>query len=99
MWTNKTKQNKTKQNKTKQNKTKQNKTKQNNSVFPGWREKTAAERGKILRKLHDLMIENKDDLAKIITLECGKPLKEALGENMYSASFLDFFASEVFWFV
>uniref|UniRef100_A0A7M4E7X6 Succinate-semialdehyde dehydrogenase n=1 Tax=Crocodylus porosus TaxID=8502 RepID=A0A7M4E7X6_CROPO len=52
------------------------------------------ERSALLRKWYHLMIENKDDLAKIITAENGKPLKEAQGEILYSASFLEWFAEE-----
>lgn len=64
------------------------------SAFQSWRETTAKVRSDLLRKWFDLMIENKEDLAKIITAENGKPLKEALGEIMYSASFLEWFSEE-----
>ncbi|XP_062986526.1 succinate-semialdehyde dehydrogenase, mitochondrial [Elgaria multicarinata webbii] len=59
-----------------------------------WSAVSAKERAALLRKWYDLMIENKDDLAKIITAENGKPLKEAQGEILYSASFLEWFAEE-----
>ncbi|XP_042318514.1 succinate-semialdehyde dehydrogenase, mitochondrial [Sceloporus undulatus] len=59
-----------------------------------WGRASAKERGALLRKWHDLMIENKDSLARIITAENGKPLKEAQGEILYSASFLEWFAEE-----
>ncbi|XP_053102878.1 succinate-semialdehyde dehydrogenase, mitochondrial isoform X2 [Hemicordylus capensis] len=59
-----------------------------------WSEVSAKERSALLRKWYNLMIENKDDLAKIITAENGKPLKEAQGEILYSASFLEWFAEE-----
>ena len=59
-----------------------------------WRNTLAKERSGILRRWHDLMIENQEDLARIMTLEQGKPLAEARGEIVYSASFLDWFASE-----
>ena len=59
-----------------------------------WRNTLAKERSDILRRWHDLMSENKEDLARIMTLEQGKPLAEARGEIVYSASFLDWFASE-----
>ncbi|ERE77280.1 succinate-semialdehyde dehydrogenase [Cricetulus griseus] len=52
------------------------------------------ERSSLLRKWYDLMMENKDDLAKIITAESGKPLKEAQGEVLYSALFLEWFSEE-----
>ncbi len=59
-----------------------------------WRNTLAKERSDILRRWHGLMIENQEDLARIMTLEQGKPLAEARGEIVYSASFLDWFASE-----
>src|SRR4051812_14410318 len=46
-------------------------------AWPKWRKKTAKERSAILRKWHDLMIDNTDDLALIMTTEQGKPLAEA----------------------
>ncbi|XP_037748972.1 succinate-semialdehyde dehydrogenase, mitochondrial isoform X2 [Chelonia mydas] len=61
---------------------------------PGWSAAPAKERSVLLRKWYNLMMENKDDLAKIITAENGKPLKEAEGEILYSASFLEWFAEE-----
>jgi succinate-semialdehyde dehydrogenase/glutarate-semialdehyde dehydrogenase len=48
----------------------------------------------VLRKWHDLMLENADDLALILTTEQGKPLAEAKGEIQYAASFLEWFAEE-----
>jgi len=65
-----------------------------NAAWPGWRAKTAKERAAILRKWHDLMLENADDLALILTTEQGKPLAEAKGEIGYAASFLEWFAEE-----
>ncbi|POR54497.1 succinate semialdehyde dehydrogenase [Paraburkholderia eburnea] len=65
-----------------------------NAAWPAWRAKTAKERSVILRKWHDLMIENADDLALILTTEQGKPLAEAKGEIGYAASFLEWFAEE-----
>jgi len=59
-----------------------------------WRAKTADERSKILRRWYDLQLENADDLAKILTLEQGKPLAEAKGEILYGASFIEWFAEE-----
>jgi succinate-semialdehyde dehydrogenase/glutarate-semialdehyde dehydrogenase len=59
-----------------------------------WRDLTAAERGTMLRRWHDLMLENQEDLARIMTAEQGKPLAEARGEIAYAASFLDWFAEE-----
>ena len=59
-----------------------------------WAAKTGKERSIILRKWYDLMISNKDDLAKILTAEMGKPLAEAIGEITYGASFVEWFAEE-----
>ncbi|MEX0583101.1 MAG: aldehyde dehydrogenase family protein, partial [Sneathiella sp.] len=63
-------------------------------AMPGWAGKTAKERATTLRKWHDLMLENTDDLAKIMTVEMGKPLAEAKGEVAYAASFIEWFAEE-----
>ncbi|XP_023555753.1 succinate-semialdehyde dehydrogenase, mitochondrial [Octodon degus] len=63
-------------------------------AFCGWRGVSAKERSSLLRKWYDLMMQNKDDLAKIITAESGKPLKEAQGEVLYSANFLEWFSEE-----
>ncbi|KII95315.1 hypothetical protein PLICRDRAFT_210504 [Plicaturopsis crispa FD-325 SS-3] len=63
-------------------------------AFPSWSKTTAKERHDILLKFFALMKENQDDLARIITLENGKTLTEAKGENAYSASFLEWFAEE-----
>jgi succinate-semialdehyde dehydrogenase / glutarate-semialdehyde dehydrogenase len=59
-----------------------------------WKEKTASERCAVLRRWYDLVIENSDDLARIMTLEQGKPLAEAKGEVIYGASFIQWFAEE-----
>jgi succinate-semialdehyde dehydrogenase/glutarate-semialdehyde dehydrogenase len=64
------------------------------AAWPAWRKKTAKERGAILRKWNDLMLENADDLALIMTAEQGKPLAESKGEIAYAASFLEWFAEE-----
>jgi succinate-semialdehyde dehydrogenase / glutarate-semialdehyde dehydrogenase len=63
-------------------------------AMPAWAKKTAKERALILRRWHDLMLENQDDLAKLMTAEQGKPLAESKGEIAYSASFLEWFAEE-----
>ena len=65
-----------------------------NAAWPAWRKKTAKERSALVRKLHDLMIANADDLALLMTTEQGKPLAEARGEVLYAASFLEWFAEE-----
>ncbi|KAG8705324.1 succinate semialdehyde dehydrogenase NADP+ linked [Ceratobasidium sp. 394] len=58
-------------------------------AFKTWSKTTAKERHDILRRLYQLMMDNNDDLGLIITLENGKPLAEAKGENAYSASFVE----------
>ncbi len=64
------------------------------SAWGSWRAKTGKERSVVLRKWNDLMLANADDLALIMTTEQGKPLPEARGEVVYSASFLEWFAEE-----
>jgi succinate-semialdehyde dehydrogenase/glutarate-semialdehyde dehydrogenase len=64
------------------------------TAFHPWRAKTAAERAKILRRWFELMMENQEDLARLMTLEQGKPLAEARGEIAYAASFIEWFAEE-----
>ena len=59
-----------------------------------WANRTGKERANILRRWFDLMMENSEDLAKILTAEQGKPLAEANGEIAYGASFIEFFAEE-----
>ena len=59
-----------------------------------WAKLTGKERGAILRKWFDLMMENSGDLGTILTAEQGKPLSEAVGEIGYGASFIEFFAEE-----
>ena len=63
-------------------------------AFPAWAAKTPKERGKILRKLADLMVANADDLGRLMTAEQGKPLAEAKGEVNYAASFYEWFGEE-----
>ncbi len=63
-------------------------------ALAGWRGQTAAARARILRRWYELMLENQDDLARIMTAEQGKPLAEARGEIVYAASFLEWFAEE-----
>ncbi|MEL0083420.1 MAG: NADP-dependent succinate-semialdehyde dehydrogenase [Gammaproteobacteria bacterium] len=64
------------------------------TAWPAWRKKTAKERSAILRRWFELMMENQDDLGKLMTLEQGKPLAEAKGEIAYGASFVEWFAEE-----
>lgn len=63
-------------------------------AWPAWRERTALERANALLRWHDLILAAKDDLARLMTLEQGKPLAEAAGEIAYSASFIRWFAEE-----
>ncbi len=65
-----------------------------NAAWKGWREKLAKERSIILRRWHDLILSNSEDLAAIMTAEQGKPLAEARGEIAYAASFIEWFAEE-----
>ncbi|MBA3903163.1 MAG: succinate-semialdehyde dehydrogenase (NADP(+)) [Rhodocyclaceae bacterium] len=64
------------------------------AALPAWRAKTAKERGALLRRWHDLIMANQEDLAVLMTLEQGKPLAEARGEVAYGASFIEWFAEE-----
>ncbi|MEZ5477350.1 MAG: NADP-dependent succinate-semialdehyde dehydrogenase [Thiolinea sp.] len=64
------------------------------AAWAGWRSRTAKERAGMLRCLFNLMLENQDDLARIMTLEQGKSLAEARGEIVYAASFIEWFAEE-----
>ena len=59
-----------------------------------WRRTPAKARAAVLRRLADMMNENREDLALIMTLEQGKPLAEAAGEITYAASFIEWFAEE-----
>jgi succinate-semialdehyde dehydrogenase/glutarate-semialdehyde dehydrogenase len=63
-------------------------------ALPAWRSKTGKERAQIMRQWFDLIIENTQDLATLMTLEQGKPLAEAAGEVAYGASFVEWFAEE-----
>ncbi len=64
------------------------------NAFGSWRKRTHAERAALLETWHDLMIENIEDLALILTKEQGKPLTEARGEIRYGASFVKWFSEE-----
>ncbi|MFM0231244.1 NAD-dependent succinate-semialdehyde dehydrogenase [Paraburkholderia sediminicola] len=63
-------------------------------AFPTWRAMTAKERGARVRRWGELMLEHRDALAELLTLEQGKPLAEARGEVGYAASFFEWFAEE-----
>jgi len=64
------------------------------AAFPAWSQKTAKERSGILRRWYELMIAHQEELAQLITAECGKPIAESRGEVIYGASFLEWFAEE-----
>lgn len=63
-------------------------------ALPAWRQLTAKERGIKLRRWFELIIENQQDLAKIMTFEQGKPFPEALGEVTFGASYIEWYAEE-----
>jgi len=63
-------------------------------AFAIWSSMLPQQRSKILRSWFELMLEHKEDLARIMTLEQGKPISEARGEIDYGASFVEFFAEE-----
>src|SRR5574343_1252612 len=64
------------------------------AAFPAWRDLAAKERGRVLRRWHDLVMANQEDLATLMTLEQGKPLAEARGEVAYGAGFIEWFAEQ-----
>ncbi|MFM9934885.1 MAG: NAD-dependent succinate-semialdehyde dehydrogenase [Novosphingobium sp.] len=61
---------------------------------PAWAAETAKARAAVLRRWHGLIMERQEDLAALVTAECGKPLAEARGEVAYGASFIEWFAEE-----
>ncbi|WP_324276740.1 aldehyde dehydrogenase family protein [Blastococcus brunescens] len=63
-------------------------------ALPAWRALLAKERGRILRRWFDLIIDHQEDLAQILTAEQGKPYKEALSEVVSGAQFIEWFAEE-----
>lgn len=63
-------------------------------ALPAWKRLLAKERSRLLRRWYELMIENRDDLALIMTAEQGKPLAEAAGEIEYAAGYVEFYAEE-----
>lgn len=62
--------------------------------FPAWRALMADERAEVLMRWYDLILQHKEDLARLMVLEEGKPLADALGEIDYGASFIRWFAEE-----
>src|SRR5262249_18985421 len=65
-----------------------------NAAFSAWSQKTGKERAVVLRRWFDLMMENQEDLAPLMTLKQGKPLAESKGEVAYAAAFLEWFGEE-----
>ncbi len=65
-----------------------------NVALPAWKSKTAAQRAAVLSRWHALIMENEAVLGELMTLEQGKPLREARGEIGYAASFIEWFAEE-----
>lgn len=65
-----------------------------NVAFKSWKKKTAKERSVYLRNWFNLIVDNKDDLALLMTAEQGKPVAESAGEVMYGASFIEWYAEE-----
>lgn len=63
-------------------------------AFASWSKETAYVRSDMLKRLNELMLENTEELAKIMTLEMGKPISESRGEVKYAASFIEWFAEE-----
>ncbi len=64
------------------------------SAFQAWREKTGKERSAVLRLWYELIMAEQEALARLLTMEQGKPLAEARGEIAYGASFIEWFAEE-----
>ncbi|PON26813.1 succinate-semialdehyde dehydrogenase [Trichoderma gamsii] len=65
-----------------------------NDAFQSFRKVSPQERSRLLRRWYDLMVENAEDIAKIITLENGKALTDARGETTYAANFFKWFSEE-----
>lgn len=64
------------------------------TAFKTWSKRLAKDRANVLRKWYDLVMANKEDIARILTAEQGKPFAEALGEVVYAASFIEYYAEE-----
>ncbi|MQP67256.1 succinate-semialdehyde dehydrogenase [Niveispirillum sp. SYP-B3756] len=65
-----------------------------NAALPAWKARTAKDRAALMMRWHDLILAAKEDLARLLTLEQGKPLDEARGEIGYGLSFIEWFAQE-----
>ena len=63
-------------------------------AFPSWRSQSGRQRGRILHRLFDLIVENKEDIGKIITAENGKATPDAQGEALFAAGFFEWFSEE-----
>jgi succinate-semialdehyde dehydrogenase/glutarate-semialdehyde dehydrogenase len=64
------------------------------AAFPAWKATPARERARLLKRWHALILENQEDLARLISREQGKPLAEGRGEVLYAASYVEWFAEE-----
>ncbi|MEN3291039.1 MAG: succinate-semialdehyde dehydrogenase / glutarate-semialdehyde dehydrogenase [Burkholderiales bacterium] len=64
------------------------------AAFPAWRNTLARERAFLLKKWHALILENKQGLAELISVEQGKPIAESMGEVAYAAAYVEWFAEE-----
>ncbi len=65
-----------------------------NDAWPAYRDLPAKERSSLMKQWYALIIAHKDELARLMTMECGKVLQESLGEVEYGASFVEWFAEE-----
>ena len=63
-------------------------------ALPEWRAKSAKERAAVLRRWYELAMQHQEDLARLMTIEQGKPLVESRGEVVYAAAFLEWFGEE-----
>ncbi|WP_374471826.1 NAD-dependent succinate-semialdehyde dehydrogenase [Phenylobacterium sp.] len=64
------------------------------AAFPAWSGRSAKDRAAVLKAWHRLILDNAEDLARLMTAEQGKPLAEARGEVAYAAAFIEWFAEE-----
>ncbi len=65
-----------------------------NRALPEWRALTAKKRASALKKWHTLLMENVEDIAQIMSLEMGKPIRESRGEAVFGSNFVEWFAEE-----
>ena len=64
------------------------------AALPAWRSRAGRDRGRLLRRLYELIMGNQQDLATLVTLENGKVKADAAGEALFAASFLEWFSEE-----